>query len=91
MTVVNLSWYTSVVLLLGVLMLSFMSFAPGAESFFNSLLIGFVAGAAVTAMTAMILHRKPSSHWVHTSKPFYMLFVAIATAATLVVALMVIG
>ena len=85
MSVVNLSWYTSAVLLLGSILVSFITFIPDAESSMNRLPLVFVIASAVAAMSAVILHRKPANHWVHTSKPFHTLFVVIASFVTLVV------
>lgn len=87
MNVVALSWYTSFVLLFGAFVLSFITVAPGDGLFFIRLFFGFAAGGIAASISAVVLSRKPPRHWVHTSKPFFTLFFAIATASTLVVAL----
>lgn len=87
MNVVSLSWYTAANLLLGSLLLSLISVAPGAETFFFSLVVAFLTGAAVAAITAVMMSRQPSDRWCHRSKLLLSLLFLIATASTIAVVL----
>jgi hypothetical protein len=77
MNVIWFLWYLVGIFISAFVVISFITYAPGAKNLRNyeQLSLSFIAVA--TAGLAMLLWRLPSSHWVHCFKPLWLLWVAL--------------
>jgi hypothetical protein len=87
MRLVWLSWYISGMLALLFVLLSLVSYAPGAEGA-GAVMQGVSgSGALLGIAMALWLTRFPRDHWVHRSKPIWAGCIAAAATVTLLVVL----
>lgn len=77
MNVIWFLWYLVVILIAAVVVMLFTTYAPGHENLRNYERLFLSLIAVATAALAMLLWRLPSSHWVHCSKPLWLLWVAL--------------
>jgi hypothetical protein len=87
MRLVWLSWYISGMLALLFVLLSLVSYGPGAERAGAVMQAVSGSGALVGTAMALWLTRLPRDHWVHRSKPIWSGFIAAAATVTLLVVL----
>jgi len=88
MSVARIFWYSSGIFAVCFILTLFISYAPGAEPFWQEAIP--LGGAVVSACVAVFIARLPSSHWVHRSRAVWAASIGMAVAVTLLVA-MVIG
>ncbi len=88
--IVGTCWYLAGLLFLASLCGSFITVAPGIESWFHEVMAGCVAGSLFFAITASFLHRR-QWRWITESKLAKYLFLGFAALATVVFAPFIIG